>query len=73
MVGCRNKCQNEKRRREQENIYMEELAELLSGNESEQLQTYSSVKPDKCAILEETLNHIKRIRTDGRWRWGFCG
>ena len=52
---------------------MEELAELLSGNESEQLQTYSSVKPDKCAILEETLNHIKRIRTDGRWRWGFCG
>ena len=55
---------NEKRRREQENIYMEELAELLSGNETD-MTSFSSVKPDKCAILEETLNHIKRIRSEG--------
>ena len=63
LVVHRNKCLNEKRRREQENIYMEELAELLSASITD-LNSFSSVKPDKCAILEETLNHIKKIKNE---------
>ncbi|XP_051158810.1 uncharacterized protein LOC127280078 isoform X8 [Leptopilina boulardi] len=51
-----NKCLNEKRRRTQENQYIDELAELISATDM------SSGKTDKCQILQRTVDQIRHIR-----------
>jgi hypothetical protein len=57
------KCMNEKRRREQETVFMEELAEYISGSVND-VNTAALMKQDKCAILHETVTRVKILKTD---------
>lgn len=61
-MSCfRNKCENEKRRRGQENTFIEELAELISVSLADMNSV--AIKPDKCAILEHTVNQVNDTYT----------
>uniref|UniRef100_A0A336MLM1 CSON013975 protein n=1 Tax=Culicoides sonorensis TaxID=179676 RepID=A0A336MLM1_CULSO len=52
-----NKCNNEKRRRELENEYIEQLGEFLQINKRDMTTT----KPDKAHILSEVVKTFRRL------------
>lgn len=49
-----------KRRCEKRSSYIEELYELITASLSNPESL--NMKPDKCALLQETLSQIKRIK-----------
>ncbi|XP_055711682.1 nuclear receptor coactivator 2 isoform X6 [Phlebotomus papatasi] len=56
-----NKCNNEKRRRELENEYIEQLGEFLQINKRDM----TSCKPDKAAILNEVVKTFRTLLEKG--------
>ncbi|XP_076371522.1 uncharacterized protein LOC143257128 isoform X2 [Tachypleus tridentatus] len=55
-----NKCLNDRSCQSQESICFEELAELISASLAD--MSSLSVKPEKCAIIQETVSQIHRIQ-----------
>ncbi|XP_067620107.1 nuclear receptor coactivator 2 isoform X2 [Eurosta solidaginis] len=60
-----NKCNNEKRRRELENNYIEQLSEFLQLNKRGDM---TSTKPDKAAILNQVVKTYREFCDKGQSR-----
>ncbi|XP_054744947.1 nuclear receptor coactivator 3 isoform X4 [Anastrepha obliqua] len=60
-----NKCNNEKRRRELENNYIEQLSEFLQLNKRGDV---ASTKPDKAAILNQVVKTYREFCDKGQSR-----